>query len=75
MNNAKIIVTLEDIEALSDEIIELCHTLSQPIYIQRDGKDDLVLMPLKYYKDKRLDELWPIPAEIDKTPKEAGQDI
>lgn len=65
MENAKIVVTVEDIEARGDEIFELCRQSNQPIFIARDGVVETVLMSLNYYKEQHFDEVWPIPPEID----------
>jgi len=60
MNNEKIVVTLEDMEIRSEEIFELCETINQPIFIQRNEKNNLVLMSLKYYKEQHFDDIWSI---------------
>jgi len=51
-------------EIRSEEIFELCDTINQPIFIQRNEKNNLVLMFLKYYKEQHFDDIWSIPAEI-----------
>ena len=39
-----------------DEIAELCRTSSKPVFLTRDGKNDMVIMDIETY-DQREDDL------------------
>lgn len=61
MESEKIIISDHDLETRFDEILDLCEKSNQPIFIKRNRKIDVALMPIKYTKQEHLDLIGPIP--------------
>ena len=61
MSDERITVDYIDLQNRFVEISELVHKTNEPVFIERDGKIDLVLMSLECYRQKHFDLFYPVP--------------
>lgn len=58
-------VSAHSFEQYTEQIIDYCETLNEPLFIERDGKLDTVMMSVRHYKEMGFDVIHPLPSEAE----------
>ena len=56
-------VSAHNLERYFEQITDYCVTLDEPLFIEKDGKLDNVLMSTRYYREMGFDEVHPLPTD------------
>ena len=64
------IIPIKDLKDTAN-VSELCHTLNEPIYITKNGYEDMVLMSMEYYEASR--KRWEMYADLEISEEQIAQ--
>ena len=60
-------VPANNLQRHAEDILDYCDTLNEPLFVERDGKLDVVILSKEYYMACGLNEIKPWPSDDEIT--------